>query len=189
MLKEKIKQKITTPALRDDLLAKVDAGYERFRQPVVSTESRPAAQTAEQPLTAPNEMYVDSHERRIISQADDAAAGATYTASPSEFGQPRVNPENRPAAQTPEQPAAAPQTRTTSSQTGTPRLDRVDHGTGRLGGFARQQITDEVVASIKAAQTPQELNVLKEKIKQKITTPALRNDLLAKVDSRLEQLK
>ena len=151
--------------------------------------SRPAAQTAEQPLTAPNEMYVDSHERRIISQADDAAAGATYTASPSEFGRPRVNPESRPAAQTPEQPAAAPQTRTTSSQTGTPRLDRVDHGTGRLGGFARQQITDEVVASIKAAQTPQELNVLKEKIKQKITTPALRNDLLAKVDSRLEQLK
>ena len=58
-----------------------------------------------------------------------------------------------------------------------------------MDGLAKKQITDEVVASVNSAQSPQELNALKEKINQKITNPELRDDLLSKVDAGYERFR
>ena len=156
--------------------------------------TRPGNQTAEQPLIASNEEYINPHERRIITQADEPAA-ATYTPAPAEFRQQPAITDNRSVVQTAEQPAITPQERPVTSQAdavaqsvSTPRLDRINPGSGRLGGFAKKQITDEVVASINAAKTPQELTALRDKISQKILNTEFRDALHARIDTRLQQI-
>ena len=192
-------ESLTTPAALDNVVSRlqqrgiklssgsklkhtIDAKYAELNA------TRPAGQAPEQPLVAENEIYISPHERRIISQADDAAG--TYTLTPDEFSLNPVHSEVGPVVQTPEPSVLASQVQAdaVAQSVSTPRLDRINPGSGRLGGFAKKQITDEVVASVNAAQTPQELTALREKISQKILNPEFRDGLLAKVDSRLEQL-
>ena len=192
-------ESLTTPAALDNVVSRlqqrgiklssgsklkhtIDAKYAELNA------TRPAGQAPEQPLVAENEIYISPHERRIISQADDAAG--TYTLTPDEFSLNPVHSEVGPVVQTPEPSVLASQVQAdaVAQSVSTPRLDRINPGSGRLGGFAKKQITDEVVASVNAAQTPQELTALRDKISQKILNPEFRDGLLAKVDSRLEQL-
>ena len=71
----------------------------------------------------------------------------------------------------------------------TPRLDRLNPGSGRLGGLAKKQITDEVLAAINAAKPQQKLPALRNKVNQKILNTEFRDGLLAKIDDAAANFK
>lgn len=120
--------------------------------------------------TAPNESYINGHEIRVTGDNTPAANGAVYDATQDFLNPTQVTAQVRTAA------------------VGTPRLDRLTPGSGRLGGQAKAEITAEVTNTANAATTVQELQALKTKVQEKISNPELRTNLEKIIDDAAKKL-
>ena len=114
------------------------------------------------------ETYVSGHEVRVTGDNAHAQTGATYDATNDFLGTPTVTTRNAQVRKPVE---------------GTPRLDRLNPGSGRLGGQAKSEITAEVTNFANSASTTQELQALKAKVQAKILNPELRANLEKIIDN------
>ena len=78
---------------------------------------------------------------------------------------------------------------TDAAQFNTPRLDRLEPGSGRLGGKAKAEITAEVNNASAAATTLEQLDALKNNVQTKILNPELRKNLEKIVDDAADNLR
>lgn len=113
------------------------------------------------------ETYVSDHEVRLTGDNTPAQTGATYDATNDFMGTPTVTTRNAQVRK----------------PVGTPRLDRLNPRSGRLGGQAKSEITAEVTNFANSASTTQELQALKAKVQDKIYNPELRANLEKIIDN------